>query len=96
MIKKHFAPVAMRFAAALQKACPELSEEELRWRFHCMAGVMAHTLLHGNLGEVFTEAKRKHPDVNLVMDRLVRFLAAGFRAPAGNSRTKAKKGTRKP
>jgi AcrR family transcriptional regulator len=96
MIKKHFATVAMRFAAALQKACPELSEEELRWRFHCMAGVMAHTLLHGNLVEVFAEKKSKHPDVRVVMDRLVRFLAAGFRAPAGTSRAKAKKRMRKP
>jgi AcrR family transcriptional regulator len=95
MIKKHFATIALRFAAALHKACPELSEEELRWRFHCVAGVMAHTLVHGGHTDVLSEAKKKDPDVNVVMDRLVRFLAAGFRAPAGNSRPKAKKGKRK-
>jgi AcrR family transcriptional regulator len=96
MIKKHFATIAMRFAAALHKACPELSEEELRWRFHCMAGVMAHTLLHGGHMDVFSDAKTKGHDVNVVMDRLVRFLAAGFRASAGNSRPTAKKRMRKP
>jgi AcrR family transcriptional regulator len=96
MIKKHFATIALRFSVALRKACPELSEEELRWRFHCMAGVMAHTLLHGDHMDVFSDAKRKEQDVNVVMDRLVRFLAAGFRAPAGNSRLMAKKEMRKP
>jgi AcrR family transcriptional regulator len=96
MIKKHFASIAQRFAAALHKACPELSEAELRWRFHCMAGVMAHTLLHWDHMEVLTDAKANEHDVNVVMDRLVRFLAAGFRAPAGNPRSKAKKSMRKP
>src|SRR5262245_19502880 len=96
MIKKHFATIAMRFSVALRRACPELSEEELRWRFHYMAGVMAHTLLHVDHMDVFSDTKAKEQDVTEVMDRLVRFLAAGFRAPAGNSRPKAQKGIRKP
>lgn len=96
MIKKHFAVIALRFATALHKACPELSEEELRWRFHCMAGVMAHTLVHWDHLDVLSNAKRGKHDVNAVLDRLVRFLAAGFRASDAVARPKSKKGVTNP
>jgi AcrR family transcriptional regulator len=73
LIRKNFGEVIERFMAALQRALPELPSEELRWRVLFMGGAVAHTLL----------------GVGIVMglpgtpttERLVTFLAAGFRAP---------------
>jgi hypothetical protein len=80
MIKRHFAPVSMRFLNSLQKACPHLSKEEVFWRFHCVAGTMAHTLAHWDHLEIVSVRPIKQKNIDAVMAELVRFLAAGFRA----------------
>jgi AcrR family transcriptional regulator len=75
LIRKHFGEVIERFVTALARTLPELPSEELHCRAFFCIGIMAHTLLAardvvGPAGEVTTE-------------RLVAFMSAGFRAPAG-------------
>ena len=75
LIRKHFGEVIERFLKALARALPDLPPEDLYCRAFFCIGIMAHTLLAardivGVAGEVTTE-------------RLVAFMSAGFRAPAG-------------
>ncbi len=75
IVQKSFHPMYTRFVEALRQALPELPEEELQWRIHFMTGVMSHTMC-GAPGADFGDR----------IARMIRFLAAGFRAPAGEAR----------
>jgi AcrR family transcriptional regulator len=70
VVQKSFQPMFTKFVGALRQAVPDIPEEEFQWRIHFMTGVIAHTLC-GAPGSNFQER----------IERLVRFLAAGFRAP---------------
>jgi AcrR family transcriptional regulator len=70
VVQKTFQPMFSRFVAALRQATPDIPEEEFQWRIHFMTGVIAHTLVGGPGG-----------DFHERIERLTRFLAAGFRAP---------------
>jgi AcrR family transcriptional regulator len=76
IVQKHFQPTAQRFLVALRKAVPDLPEQEFLWRVHFMMGAMSHTMCGA---PSFGAA---HDDFHVRMARLVRFLSAGFRAPA--------------
>jgi AcrR family transcriptional regulator len=70
VVQKSFQPMFTKFVGALRQAVPDIPEEEFQWRIHFMTGVIAHTLC-GAPGGNFQER----------IERLIRFLAAGFRAP---------------
>jgi AcrR family transcriptional regulator len=71
VVEKNFQPMLAKFLDALRQASPGLSDEEFQWRFHFMQGAMAHTMCGAPMGDFETR-----------IERLIRFLAAGFRAPA--------------
>ena len=71
IVERHFQPTVTRFTAAFRRALPDLPNEELLWRIHFMIGSMAHTLFGPPKGWV---------DVRGVVQRLVAFLGAVFRA----------------
>ena len=89
-IAKLFEQVFHRFTEALQTALPGLPTQELYWRLHFVVGAMAFTMSHRlSLGYMET-LKQRSPttvvegdvsgeDVEAVLERLVRFSAAGFR-----------------
>ncbi len=84
MIYGQFSEVIERFSGALGPRLPHLSREEAFWRFHFMVGAMSHTL-HviadwKNLENFFPDVPEPS-QVDEVVDRLVSFLAAGFRTP---------------
>jgi AcrR family transcriptional regulator len=76
IVQKHFYPTAKRFLAALRRALPDLPEQEFLWRVHFMMGAMSHTMCGTPMFAAVSE------DFHSRMRRLVRFLNAGFRAPA--------------
>jgi AcrR family transcriptional regulator len=77
--RNHLSPLANRFVDALEAAAPELSRTECLWRLHFIAGAMAHAVTRGPmLRDVFGLDFR---DRKLLIERLVRFAAAGVRAP---------------
>jgi len=78
----HLAPVSQRFLEALSKALPELPPSELLWRLHFSVGVMTHTMLWGRIFPKITNGVCDISDREALVDRAVRFVAAGFRAPA--------------
>ena len=79
---KHLAPVSQRFVDALSKAMPELPPSELLWRLHFSVGVLTHTMLWGRIFPKITNGICDISDREALVDRTVRFVAAGFKAPA--------------
>jgi AcrR family transcriptional regulator len=79
---KHLAPVSQRFVEALSKALPELPPSELLWRLHFSVGVLTHTMLWGRIFPKITNGVCDISDRAALVDRTVRFVAAGFRASA--------------
>ena len=75
-----FEPVVDRFAAALGRALPELDEGELFHRLHFAVGAMAGAVIHQ--GRLLTSWQGRIPDHDQeeATNRLITFLAAGFRA----------------
>jgi AcrR family transcriptional regulator len=79
---KHLAPVSQRFVEALSKALPELPPSEILWRLHFSVGVMMQTMLWGRIFPKITNGVCDISNREALVDRTVRFVAAGFRAPA--------------
>jgi AcrR family transcriptional regulator len=80
-IREAFKEIAARFGKAIARAMPGLSPEEVEWRLHMVVGAMVFTVIapkiHRNKARKFCWSQ----DHDEVTDRLVRFLAAGMRAP---------------
>ncbi len=79
MFRRYFAEVEQRFLAALRQCLPELPMVELLWRSFFSVGAMAHTLCQAQ------DIASRHPELDLenvegLVQRLVAFIAAGFRA----------------
>jgi AcrR family transcriptional regulator len=81
----HMGEIARRFGAALRRAMPGLTEEDLFWRMHFSVGVMAHTLAGGKLLEVLSQGRCTMSDVQAIRKRMVAFLCAGLRAQASEN-----------
>ncbi len=81
IFKKHLSVVAVRFKDAIAKAAPDLTPSERMWRLTFMAGAMAHVLSWSNVISEMTDGLCDPMDRQDVTARLVRFVAAGFRAP---------------
>lgn len=79
---KHMAPISQRFVEALSQALPDLPPSELLWRLHFCIGVVTHTTLWGRIYPKITNGVCDISDREALVDRTVRFAAAGFRAPA--------------
>lgn len=69
-----------RFMAAFRQILPHLSESELMWRFHFVAGAMGHTVSCSYVLERYAGGQCHTGDPDEILDQLTRFLAAGMRA----------------
>jgi len=78
----HLAPVSQRFVEALCKTLPDLPPSEILWRIHFSVGVLTHTMLWGRIFPKITNGVCDISDREALVDRAVRFVSAGFRAPA--------------
>ena len=78
-----FQEMAGRYARAIRKAVPKLTEQEALWRIHFSFGVVAHALMHGDtLGQI-SGGRCGQPGVEVLLNRIVEFCAAGLNAPPG-------------
>lgn len=85
LLKEQFSEMVERFVAALMQLLPDLSREEVRFRFHLSAGAMAHLASSGHLLERSAGGSCGLADPGVVTEQLVHFLSAGLRAPAAPS-----------
>jgi len=81
IVGTHFLPLLGRFASALARALPDLPPDELFWRVHFAMGATAQALRGTKDWEIFGSPSRDWAGSELIMQRLVAFLGAAFRAP---------------
>jgi AcrR family transcriptional regulator len=84
LIARHFDATSGRFIAALARALPHLSREELFWRFHFLLGALHYTMINPRRIAHGSDEIRDAEDVETVLAWMVPFIAAGFRAPRSN------------
>jgi AcrR family transcriptional regulator len=80
ILHEQFEEITRRYRAALLRALPNLSPEEIRWRAHFMLGAMAFTLMI----PLFPDSSAPPSPVyhsQAVFRSLVTFVCAGFLAP---------------
>lgn len=77
MIKKQFEPIADRLQAALARALPHLSREDVFWRTKFMFGALHHWLL---TRERFIPDFARTTDLESQTQKLITFASAGFKA----------------
>jgi AcrR family transcriptional regulator len=80
LVEEEFALKTQRFLAALLRACPGLTKEEVRWRLQFSMGAYLHTVGNPHLLEITTQGACKMDDAEAALRRIVGFCAAGFRA----------------
>jgi len=66
---------------ALAKALPKLPAKDLYWRFHFTLASMVYTMARPGRIESLTKGDIDTYDAKAALDQMVRFVAAGFRAP---------------
>ena len=81
LVLEQFEEVLDRFAAALANALPDLSREEILWRFHFMIGSLSFTAGLGFLVEQRAGMPKPADRPEPVIARLVNFLTGGMRQP---------------
>src|SRR5579871_1443991 len=84
VFRTHLSDIAQKFVEAVQKTAPELSVEEIYWRLHFAGGAMAHVLRCAEVMPALSNGQCDPSDHKAVADRLVAFLANGFRAPVAS------------
>ena len=81
IVKAHFGEMLERFGAALRRALPDLSQEELFWRLNFAIGALAQTLRGGSKDLKRISDLSLSFNSQMALEQLVAFLSAGFRAP---------------
>jgi hypothetical protein len=86
LLTDRFRDTVERYTAALSRALPHLAADEILLRLLFCVGSMVHALV------MFEHLQHKYPaagldlsDVDGMTERMVRFLSAGFEAPATGS-----------
>jgi AcrR family transcriptional regulator len=78
--------VLKSYHAALCRALPELPTEDVRWRLNFLVGALPYPVAERQLGELFSGESLDPRDLERVVERLLPFVAAGFRAPPATAR----------
>lgn len=79
-----FKRVAEAYTKALMAAIPGMKVETMLWRLHYTFGVMAQTLLHGELLVKLTHGACGEPDVETQFQNMIDFCHAGFLTKEGD------------
>lgn len=87
MFLEEFADLLDRFGAALERALPGASSEEVMWRLHFVIGVLTHTLLTSHTFCCTADGLADSQGDDKLIARVVEFSCAGLRAamPGGNA-----------
>lgn len=85
------------FLAEIERALPEISPQDVAWRFHFMFGTMVYTMANVGRIESITDGQCNTSSVESAMRHLIPFLSAGFRcAPLkAGRRTRTRGNSRK-
>jgi AcrR family transcriptional regulator len=82
LVAENFDSSSGEFIEALCECLPELSRDEVLWRFHFMLGTIYYTASGPHRIKAFSEGRCDPANVSENLQHLIPFLAAGFRASA--------------
>ncbi len=82
ILRREFGALGRRFLNALARALPEVPLEELTWRFHLTIGAMIVAVTFERPVIVLPEAPPPDEPLQKLVERLVRYAAAGLRDAA--------------
>lgn len=85
LIEKHFDDTSRAFIAALHRCLPHLSLADVYWRFHFLLGALYYTTVNPDRIRQLSGGLCDPSDPDTAIATMVRFVAAGFRAPAGDT-----------
>jgi AcrR family transcriptional regulator len=82
LVAQNFDASTVEFIDAICECLPELSRDEVLWRFHFMLGTIYYTASSPHRIKALSEGRCDPASVSENVKHLIPFLAAGFRAPA--------------
>jgi AcrR family transcriptional regulator len=94
VVAERFDASTTRFVDVLSQCLPHLTRAEVFWRFHFLLGAIYYTAAGPHRIRVLSRGACDPADAEAVLPELVRYAAAGFRAPSGTAPARA--GSRAP
>lgn len=88
MMSKLFDELVQEFIAALRKALPGASDEDIYWCYHNLSGALTLTLAQTGRIDRLSGGKCRSADFEAAYDHMIPFVAAGFRKVCAKSRTR--------
>lgn len=80
LVSDNFDDTSQAFIAALHKCLPELTREDVYWRFHFLLGAIYYTAMGPHRIKALSKGKCDPSEPNSTARQLIAFAAAGFRA----------------
>jgi len=80
MMTRYFDPVVHAFIGALRRAMPDCNERDLYWSYHFLSGALTLTFAETGRIDNLSRGLCRSNDLDSVHERMVPFIAAGFRA----------------
>jgi len=86
-LSAQYAEMISRFKDAFLKALPHLTKQELTWRLHFVMGALSYTLAGTDALKLMAQVMPQDKDNDeMLLQRLAPFLAAGLKAPLGDTK----------
>ena len=86
-LSAQYAEMIARFKDAFLKALPHLTQQELTWRLHFVMGALSYTLAGTDALKLMAQVMPQDKDNDeMLLQRLAPFLAAGLKAPLGDTK----------
>ena len=80
MMTRYFDPVVHAFIGALRRTMPDCTERDLFWSYHFLSGALTLTFAETGRIDNLSRGVCRSNDLDSVHERMVPFIAAGFRA----------------
>jgi AcrR family transcriptional regulator len=90
LIARNFDATSLTFVEAIHKQLPDLSREEVLWRFSFVLGILHYMLIDPNRIRRLSRSQCDPGDTRTMVRFMIPFIAEGFRAPGGGGRARCK------
>jgi AcrR family transcriptional regulator len=89
LMTKHFDPVVQQFIDALRESLPGADDRDIFWAYHFLSGALTLTFAETGRIDNLSHGLCRSSDLDSVHERLVPYVAAGFRALCERGRRRA-------
>ena len=86
LMTRHFDPVVQKFIDALRDTLPGADDRDIYWAYHFLSGALTLTFAETGRIDNLSHGLCRSSDLDSVHERLVPYVAAGFRALCAQAR----------